>query len=87
MQLKQVLKAVFQVTLSLDAFIWLFSPSVENFTSINYIFHSKKLMMCFVQKVLSEYVFFKASSECYINSLSLDTNFAIGHVCCSFNIR
>lgn len=30
--------------------------------------------------------FFLKPSECCMNSLSSDTNFAIGHVCCSFDI-
>lgn len=66
-----------------------FSPSVENFTSINYIFHSKKLMIdvfCVKGSLSMRYLFFLKPSECCINSLSSDTNFAIGHVCCSFDI-
>ena len=44
--------------------------------------------MCLAQRVLFQYVIFfkkKASSECCINCLFSDTNFAIGQICCSFN--
>lgn len=54
--------------------IWLLSPSIENFSPINFIFHFKKLInnvFSYTCSLWARYIFFKtSSSECHARSLS-----------------